>query len=140
MFIEQYFDKIKEVINQCPLVYQKSIDIDIRSEYIGHIEGALFFLDDTVLYFREIVDVERGVDRIKYTYHYQHQDSLVRIFRYDNARHHPHISTFPHHKHIGNEGISDDNLTESTAPILTEVLKEIEDMYMYRKSFYENNS
>lgn len=129
MFIDEYFDEIKVIINQCPLIYQKSIDIDIRSEYIGHIKGALSFLDNTVLYFREIVDVERGVERIKYTYHYQYQDTIIRIFRYDNTRHHPHIPTFPHHKHIGTERIADDNLTESTAPTLAKVLEEIEEIY-----------
>ncbi|MGH2523179.1 MAG: toxin-antitoxin system TumE family protein [Anaerolineales bacterium] len=45
-----------------------------------------------------------------------------RVFRYDNAPHHPEILTFPHHKHLGPE----DRLAESTEPNLADVLAEIE--------------
>ena len=33
-----------------------------------------------------------------YTYHYQDRQNNL-IFRYDNAPHHPEVSTHPHHKH-----------------------------------------
>ena len=46
------------------------------------------------------------------------------IFRYDNAPHHQKLklSSFPHHKHDGNE----DNIIASDAPTLLDVLQEIE--------------
>jgi len=44
-----------------------------------------------------------------------------RVFRYDNAPHHPEILTFPHHKHLGPE----DTSAESSAPILSNILAEV---------------
>lgn len=45
-----------------------------------------------------------------------------RIFRYDNAPHHPEISTHPHHKHSG----SGDTLSATQEPTLSQILSEIE--------------
>jgi hypothetical protein len=42
------------------------------------------------------------------------------IFRYENARHHPEISTFPHHKHMFNR------IEESEEPDIACILSEIE--------------
>jgi hypothetical protein len=42
------------------------------------------------------------------------------IFRYDNAPHHPEISTFPNHKHLPT------GLVECAAPQFAEVFAEIE--------------
>ena len=39
-------------------------------------------------------------------------------FRYDNAPHHPHLSTYPHHKHLGNE------LLPALEPNLVQVIAE----------------
>jgi len=58
-------------------------------------------------------------------YHYQDLNSPKRIFRYDNAKHHPALITFPHHKHIGPE-TEPDNVTEAPEMSLEEVLREIE--------------
>lgn len=41
-------------------------------------------------------------------------------FRYDNTKHHPNISTFPHHKHTPN------GIVESKEPEISDVLSEIE--------------
>ena len=42
------------------------------------------------------------------------------IFRYDNAKHHQQIKTFPHHKH------SKKAITESSEPSIDSILDEIE--------------
>lgn len=72
----------------------------------------------------EIVEeVERAgrwdVRRIAYKFHYQQADGKL-VFRYDNAPHHPHLSTFPSHEHIG------DSVVEAEAPDLAEVLRKID--------------
>ncbi|MCA6562022.1 MAG: hypothetical protein IM516_05895 [Pseudanabaena sp. M158S2SP1A06QC] len=46
-------------------------------------------------------------------------ENQVMIFRYDNAPHHAEVSTFPHHKHEG------DDIKESPEIILCQVLLEI---------------
>ena len=61
----------------------------------------------------------RDVRRVAYKFHYQQADGTL-IFRYDDSPHHPHLSTFPHHKHAGAFVI------EAGAPDLADVLREID--------------
>ena len=46
-------------------------------------------------------------------------ENQAMIFRYDNAPHHAEVSTFPHHKHEG------DDIKESPEIILYQALLEI---------------
>jgi hypothetical protein len=71
-------------------------------------------IDHSRLFIREYVDeAER-----RYSYHWQNQKNQL-ICRWDNAPHHPHLSTFPSHCHKG------DVLVQSTVISLDEVLEEI---------------
>ena len=87
-------------------------------------EGRLRFWDGSLLRFYESV-VERGLSLIKseYVYHYQSDGDRL-IFRYDNAPHHPEISSHPHHKHLGDQ--SGEQIVAAQPPGLPEVLREIE--------------
>lgn len=75
-------------------------------------------LEDT-LRSRQDIEGYRNVRRVRYKFHYQRADGTL-IFRYDNAPHHPGLSTFPHHKHVGN------SIVPAEAPDLSEVLREID--------------
>lgn len=90
----------------------------------GIIEGRLRFWDGSLLEFVEVL-VEHGVVLIKtdYAYHYQSAEDQL-VFRYDNAPHHPEITTHPHHKHIPT------GIEPATAPHIGGVLQEI-DNYLY---------
>jgi hypothetical protein len=56
------------------------------------------FEDGSDLHAREYVDdTERT-----YAYHWQDSGQQLRC-RWDNAPHHGHISTHPHHKHVGDD-------------------------------------
>lgn len=70
--------------------------------------------DNTILFVREYVD---EVERV-YSFHWQDQNYQM-IIRWDNAPHHPHISTFPHHKHMP------DGIYASLEITLPDVLAEI---------------
>ncbi len=48
-------------------------------------------------------------------------------FRYDNAKHHQEVSTFPHHKHTKNK------IIESQEPDIEDILTEIEKEVIKRK-------
>lgn len=74
----------------------------------------LSLLGGSTLFVREYVD-EAGRD---YSFHWQDQHSAI-IARWDNAPHHRHLATFPHHKHTA-EGV-----VESTELSLSDVLAEI---------------
>ena len=62
---------------------------------------------------------KRDYSQVNYKYHYQDVDGNL-IFRYDNAPHYPHLSTFPAHKHVGN------TVVEAEPPDLNAVLAEID--------------
>ena len=42
-------------------------------------------------------------NREDYAYHWEHRRQSGRMYRWDNAPHHPEISTYPHHLHDGDE-------------------------------------
>jgi hypothetical protein len=62
---------------------------------------SIFFIDDSQLHAREYVDSNER----NYAFHWQDKDQNL-IVRWDNAPHHNHIKTFPHHIHTG-ETVSD---------------------------------
>ena len=112
MLIEEYFQSIGSYIADCPHVTESQIRNDKRSFYIGVVEGEIRFTDNSFLHFIEFINVKEGVNRYKYSYHYQDKAEKV-VFRYDMAPHHKEIKTFPHHKHMGSEEV-----VESIAPSL----------------------
>ena len=120
MLIEEYFQSIGSYVADCPHVAESQIRNDKRSFYIGVVEGEIRFTDNSFLHFIEFVNVKEGVNRYKYSYHYQDKAEKG-VFRYDMAPHHKEIKTSPHHKHVGLEEV-----IESLAPSLSEVLQEIE--------------
>jgi len=126
MFVEMYFEEVKRIIDACSLIISKKIELDTRTEFTGIIRGSLVFINNTVLYFREVVDVEYRIEKIKYSYQYQDYITNACIFRYDNAKHHPEIKTFPHHKHIrGSKGVIEIENDVSLLNIIKEIEEEI---------------
>ncbi len=121
MSIETYFAQIQDAIASSPIVISSDIHFGKRGEEAGYVRGSLIFRDETLLHFREYVDFEDGPERLMYSYHYMDAGQQI-LFRYDNVEHHPHISTFPHHKHDGSE----ENIIESLAPTFAQILAEIE--------------
>lgn len=123
MSIEAYFQQLLETINLCLIVQASRVTYDKRGKYEGFINGEIFFVDDSILHMREFVDVGNDVNRLMYIYQYMSEAKTL-IFRYDNTGHHRKLllSTYLHHKHEGSE----ENVIPSSAPVLEEVLKEIE--------------
>lgn len=54
--------------------------------------------DGSLLAIREYVDPSKR----RYSFHWQNRENQI-IRRWDNAPHHPHLDTFPHHVHEGND-------------------------------------
>lgn len=75
------------------------------------------------MHLREFVNVEFGIERYRYGYHYQRSDGTL-IFRYDNVPHFPALPTFPHHKHE----TSDAKAVAASPPDLQTILTEIESL------------
>jgi hypothetical protein len=91
-------------------------------DYNGLIRCRVVFWDGSYLDLYEVVSTELGYPvRVHYAYTYVQEGE--RVFRYDNAPHHPEIVTHPHHKHIG----PSDRLVPAEQPSLNQVLAEIEE-------------
>ncbi len=120
--IERYFRDIDRLLANSSVIHATSLNFDKRSTYVGFIRGEIYFLDGSRLHVREFVNVERGIERYSYAYHYQSADGSL-VFRYDNTTHFPNLATFPHHKHVGSET----QVIPAEAIDLPGVLAEIED-------------
>ena len=117
--ITDYFLRVKEIFKTYDrIITDRSTLEKVYSDTKGFIQGELVFSDDSRLEFAEVKDTDMQ-PKIKYRYHYMDEvDGLV--FRYDNARHYPKLSTFPHHKHTPK------GVTACSEPDLDGVLSEIE--------------
>lgn len=63
-----------------------------------YIKIKVFLKNDTLVFIKEYVDTfERN-----YSYHWQNKKDEL-IVRWDNAPHHKHLITYPHHYHKNNE-------------------------------------
>jgi hypothetical protein len=121
MRLRQHLELIQNILNS-----RQEITIDsFRLQEIvpgreGIIEVRLRFWDGSLLEFVEVL-IEHGVVLVKteYAYHYQDAQNQL-IFRYDNAPHHPEISTHPHHKH------TPQSIEPATPPHLGDVILEVD--------------
>jgi hypothetical protein len=121
--IEDYFRSVETLLAATSSIHSSSITYDKRSSSIGFLRGVVYFLDGSELHIREFVNVEHGVERYMYVYHYQRPDGAM-VFRYDNAPHFPALPTFPHHKHEYGKA----DVIAASPPDLQTILTEIQDL------------
>lgn len=74
-------------------------------------------VDNSTLFVRELITLSKS----KYSYHWQTKNGKL-ICRWDNAPHHPHLATSPHHKHEG----AKENIMASQEVTLAAMLSIIE--------------
>lgn len=87
-----------------------------------YIKIRALLIDDSELYIREYSDV---VER-NYSYHWQKLKGQL-LMRWDNAGHHRHIETYPHHAHHSNDILPSYHIS------CEEILKDIEDKISIEK-------
>ncbi|MCI5194026.1 MAG: hypothetical protein D3915_13035 [Candidatus Electrothrix sp. AU1_5] len=124
MLLKEYLTEINRIITDCAetgLIISSEVMTDIRTEKIGFVKGALVFLDESALFFKEYLDLRFHLDKKTYSFHYQDAQAQLR-FRYDNAAHKPALG-FHDHKHTPDETLP------STIPHLQDVLDEIVKIY-----------
>jgi hypothetical protein len=120
LLIEAYLQDLLDMVATAPDVATSDIALDKRGPQAGLIRGDIYFLDGSLLHFRELIDLESSPSRLMYSYHYQRTDTSL-VFRYDDTSHHPEIATFPHHKHEQSE----QNVSAAEQPTLATILDEI---------------
>jgi hypothetical protein len=119
--IEHYFQRIENTISRFESIQSYSLNKRFVSDFFGIIKGSIRFTFG-ILDFLEVVRMADDGNPLKKKFKYHFRDkSNKMIFRYDNVPHYPDISTFPIHKHVGNE------VEECNEPDLYHVLMEIED-------------
>ncbi|NER05000.1 MAG: hypothetical protein F6K17_21585 [Okeania sp. SIO3C4] len=96
---------------------------------IFNIVGEISFIDGSILYWREFVNVKTIIYRGMYAYQYMTASKNL-IFRYDNTRHHKKLNlpNFPHHKHDGNLVVTIFTLELAIKVIQTYIPSIIEDL------------
>lgn len=125
MKIDEYFASIERSLSNNLQISKvdEPITLLTSDDYNGLIRCRVHFWDGSYLNIHEVVSTELGYPvRISYAYTYLRNEN--RIFRYDNAPHHPEVTTHPHHKHIGPK----DRLTPAEPPSLNQVFAEIEEL------------
>ena len=125
MKIDDYFVSIERGLSQNPQIskIEEPITLLTSDDYNGLIRCRVTFWDGSFLDIYEVISTELGYPvRINYAYTYLRNDQ--RVFRYDNAPHHPEIATHPHHKHISLK----DRLAPADQPNLSQILAEIDDL------------
>ncbi len=123
MNIDDYFASIERSLRQNVRIghVEEPITCLASDDYNGLVRCRVFFWDNSYLDFYEVVNTELGYPvRLHYAYTYMREGN--RVFRYDNAPHHPEIATHPHHKHIG----PTDRLAPADQPSLSQVFTEVE--------------
>lgn len=118
--LNRYLQRLYHTITSRGYVEINHLEFDVLPGRQGMIEGRLNFHDGSLLEFDEVIIFRDGqIIKLRYAYHYQDEAGKL-IFRYDNAPHHPTISTYPHHKHVGS------TVEPAQEPDLSQVLREIE--------------
>ena len=127
MQLRRYLEQLADMVQS-----RRDLEIEdlrvrtIQPNAAASIFGRLRFCDGSLLEFTETAE-QRGalVDKVEYAYHFQDADGRL-VFRYDNSPHHPEISTYPHHKHVGTQAVHGERLEASNAPYLGDILREID--------------
>ena len=118
--MHQYLARIHATLHSRGDLEILTLEIRQPTRLDGHIQGRVRFYDDSTLTFEEkAVKRERSIEKISYRYHYQRADGTL-VLRYDNAPHHPEVSTYPDHIHI--EG----RVEAAKPPDLSDVLHRID--------------
>ena len=115
--IDAYFRDVEQTLQEFPNLRSSALRKKQYNAKQGYISGSVHFDSGCRLEFMELKDTDQAA-KIKYRYQFMDPQNIC-LFRYDNAPHHPDITTHPHHKHAGEEVIG------SCEPTLFDVLLEI---------------
>ena len=118
--IQRFVEDIEKTIASSSIVLssnvQKHFGPALKTVYL---KGHLLIIDSSILEIALFATESRKTLSIeKYRLHYM-DSAGQKLFRYDNAPHHPEIDTHPHHKH------TPDRILPSTMPSLKDILNEI---------------
>ena len=104
MTSRDYYRLLLQLVTTTTVVTSHWIEFDEQDIYAAYLKGSLDLVDGSNLFSAQYVRIEGpGRDQIsreKYRYHRQAFTGETR-YRWDNARHHAELATFPDHVHVG---------------------------------------
>ena len=106
--------QIIAALRRSPVVNDIDVSDAIEEESFQYVRVRAEIVDGSLLHIRELL----AADHSKYSYHWQAPSGEL-LLRWDNAPHHPRISTHPDHKHEGEQ------IVASARVSVEEVLREI---------------
>ncbi|MCU0338954.1 MAG: DUF6516 family protein [Spirosomaceae bacterium] len=109
--IDEFSDIIINVV-----VLQSRLDNKIYEQKLRYT-----FINDSILEYTEIKVFD--INKRKYAFQWMMPDYSL-IARWDNALHHQHLATFPHHKHTA-DGLVVESFDISLHDVLTEIRNSI---------------
>lgn len=127
--IENYLKKLDDLILAADeildvKIFRRSI-WDTNLEKIGFYRYRIFFCNGSLLELAERLVEENGtLKTTKYRFHWQNREGQL-IKRWDNARHHPGIDTFPYHLHDGSEDNVISHNEISGFEVLSKIIDEV---------------
>ena len=114
--VENYFESLKNILSTNPIV----IGFTVKRERVGSSEGLIQISVQLVKAFLldifEFYNMDNGVTGYRYQVMTNTGDTVL---RWDNASHHPEISSYPHHVHRS------DGIHESKQPTILQILDEL---------------
>ena len=101
---DEYLAYIKSLLISAPNIANFSIIREETQGSIGLYRYKVAFDDGNLLEMFERFEVRSDgkIHVTKYSFHWQNAKGILRK-RWDNAAHHPEVSTYPHHVHDGSE-------------------------------------
>ena len=116
--LAEYLERIEVSVLQCVEAHTERYVEEIITPEQANLRIRLRFDTGHLLEIGEALTVEDdSLIFIDYHYHYQDGDNTM-VFRYDGTPHHPHIRSFPHHKHLP------DSVVRSDKPDIEQVIQE----------------
>lgn len=127
--LDNYLKKLDDLI----LAAGEIIDVEVvrrtiwdtELEKIGIYRYKDYLYDGSFIELTErLVEEKDSLKRTKYRFHWQTKEGVL-LKRWDNAKHHPEINTFPHHLHDGSEEDVKNHKEVSGLEILLMVVEKI---------------
>jgi hypothetical protein len=120
--IHEYLEEIILLLTLSPVVEHFHVVKRRETETDGYLRVRSILTDESLLEVSIYCQFAEDATRLAgYRFHWQDKEAKL-IKRWDNARHHPELKTFPHHLHVGEE----ESVKESKEVNLSEVLGVLE--------------
>lgn len=102
--IEAYLDSVKLKLVTSPIVEQYMISRERTTATDGYFRVQIELVSGDFLELTEyFVRIRQGIETVDYRYQWMDSTKTHLRRRWDNSPHHPEVSTYPHHLHLGRE-------------------------------------